>query len=146
MANCNFDRTKFIAYLFDELEIAEREELADHLQTCGECAAEVEQLSSVLDRWPTQQFEPPPLQLVWKAEQPKAVHQRLKKRKARRLVPAFGFAVAIAVIVFFLSWFLGENKKSNYWSIENSWEGPYRYHLESIDRTIETIKKDNFFN
>jgi anti-sigma factor RsiW len=144
---CNFDRTKLILYLFDELAPVEQEEANAHLKSCEHCALELEQMNSVLDTWPSQQqIEPPLLQVAMKLEEKRSAHQRMIKKRARKFLPAFGFAVAVAIFAFLGSWFLGDNKKSNFWSLENSWEGSYRYHFESIDRTVETIKKDNFFN
>ncbi len=144
---CSFDRTKLILYLFNEGSPAEREEATAHLKSCADCALEVEQMNSVLDSWPSQQeVAPPTLQVIKKNSRQELARQPRLTRKARRLIPAIGFAVFLAIIAFSALWRLGDNKSSNYWSLENSWEGPYRYHLESIDRTVETIKKDNFFN
>ena len=144
---CNFDRTKLILYLFNEGLPAEREEVAAHLKSCAECASEAEQLNSVLDSWPSQQeVAPPTLQIIKMNRRQELARQPRLTRKARRLIPAIGFAVFLAIIAFSVLWRFGGNKSSNYWSLENSWEGPYRYHFEKIDRTIETIKKDNFFN
>ena len=144
---CNFDRTKLILYLFNEGSPAEREEATAHLKSCAECASEAEQLNSVLDRWPSQQVvAPPALKIIKMKRQQESARQPRLTRKARRLIPAIGFAVFLAIIAFSMLWRLGDNKSSNYWSLENSWEGPYRYHFEKIDRTIETIKNDEFFN
>ena len=144
---CSFDRTKLILYLFNELSSAEREEVAAHLNFCAECASEAEQLNSVLDRWPSQQVvAPPALQIRNKKPKRKLARQPRLTRKARRLIPAIGFAVLLAIIAFSVLWRFGGNKSSSYWSLENSWEGPYRYQFERIDRTIETIKNDEFFN
>lgn len=147
MTKCNFDRTRLILYRFNELAPAEQEEVAAHLKSCKDCALEVEQMNSVLDRWPSQQIvAPPALQIRTKKSKRALARQPRLTRKARRLIPAIGFAVFLAIIAFSVLWRLGDNKSSNYWSLENSWEGPYRYYLEQIDRSIETIKNDKFFN
>jgi anti-sigma factor RsiW len=147
MMKCKFDRSKLILYLFNEVTSAEREEISAHIESCEVCALELEQLSSVRSRWPNQPIaDPPSLHIVKTPARQKLVRQPRRARRVRRLIPALGFAIVLAIIAFSLIWRLAINKRSNYWSIENSWEGPYRYHFEAIDRTIDRIQNDKFFN
>jgi len=146
MVTCKFEKIKLIQYLFNELSPGEKDDIADHLNSCQSCQTELTQLSSAMNFYSSQQeVDPPALQFVTNKEQKDLIRLRMTRKKARKLIPAFGFIVLVIIITLSSLWLFTTDRNSSYWSLENSWEGPYRYYFEKIDHTIETIKNDEFF-
>jgi len=147
MMICNFDNRKLVLYLFNELAPDERTQVDDHVRWCRECEQELAELKNCADFYRTHPaVMPPALHFAEKLDRSHAMQSLKRRRKFRRLVPAFGAVTLIILMTISLLWFFRYDKDARYWSLENSWEGPYRYHFEKIDRTIETIKNDEFFN
>jgi anti-sigma factor RsiW len=84
---------------YRELEEAERLRVENHLQQCGACRRELEQLQSTLARLPKEQRE-------FSAAELRAFHQRLNQRLRSRqrhaLRPAMGWSLAAATAVLLL--------------------------------------------
>lgn len=143
---CSFDKTKLVLYLFNELTVYERKGVESHVRSCNECEFELVQLkSSFYDYNALQPIDPPVLQFAGESDRKKLVGQHGKRIKIRKLMPAFGLAILIIMMITAVFWFVKPNRTSSYWSLENSWEGPYQYHFKSIDHTVEMIKNDKFF-
>jgi hypothetical protein len=147
MATCKLKKTKLILYLFDELSASEKDNIADHINSCQSCQRELKQLNTSVSFYNSLQgIDPPAIRLVTNKGRKNLVRHRMTRKKARKLIPAFGFVSLVIIITISYFCLFKTDKNSRYWSLENSWEGPYRYHFERIDSTIETIKNDTFFN
>jgi len=144
---CKFDKNRLLLYLFDELEEHERDVIRDHVRQCGQCRKRLEEYNFSRDFFDSlPKPGPPELRVVSQVLPSKP---KLKKgifTFLRR--PRVQFGVAFVVLCVLLSLFLLLKPGKDYrdWTVENSWEGPYQYHLNKIEQTIETIKNDQFYN
>jgi anti-sigma factor RsiW len=74
---CEFDKTKLILYLFDELSPGEKDEIVNHLDSCHACQSELAQLKSSVNFYKSQQeIDPPALKFVTRPQQKNLVRQR----------------------------------------------------------------------
>lgn len=147
MMKCKLEKAKIISYLFNELSSDESCEIMKHIDSCRTCQSELGQLKSTINFYDSQrQIEPPILKIITTPRHRNFARQSWTRKKARRLIPAFGLVGLLVIVTISFLWFFKPDKNSSYWSLENSWEGPYRYQFERIDRTVETIMNDEFFN
>lgn len=146
MMMCKLEKTKLISYLFNELSSDESGEIVKHIDSCRTCQSELAQLKSTINFYDSRRdIEPPILKFITTPRHRNFALQRWTRKKARRLIPAFGLVGLLVIVTISFLWIFKPDNRSSYWSLENSWEGPYRYHFEKIDYTIEKIKRDEFF-